>query len=60
MKIVKGRCNVIERQNILADFSEKTSLILYTEVTFSWGKKLYAECCARKYRSGISWLLAGV
>jgi hypothetical protein len=24
------------------------------------GKKLYTECCSRKQRSGIAWLIAGI
>jgi len=36
-KIVKGRCNDIERQNILAKLSEET----YQEINFSWSKRLY-------------------
>jgi hypothetical protein len=29
-------------------------------LNFSWGKKLYIECCSRKERSGIAWLIAGI
>jgi hypothetical protein len=29
-------------------------------MNFSWGKKLYIECCSRKERSGIAWLIAGI
>ena len=45
-KIVKNRCNDIERSNILAKLSEKSS----------WGKGSYIEWCS----SVIAWLLAGV
>jgi hypothetical protein len=38
---VEDRCNDIDRQNILAKFPDKSSLTLYRELNFSWGKKLY-------------------
>jgi hypothetical protein len=57
---VKERCNDMERQNIFANFPDKSSLTLYREVNFSWGKKLYVECWSRKERSGIAWLIAGI
>jgi hypothetical protein len=55
---VKERCSDIERQNILAKFPEKSSM-LYEELNVSWGNNLYIECCSRKERSGIAWLIAG-
>jgi hypothetical protein len=60
LRLMKERCNDIERQNILAKFPEKSSLTLYIELNFSWGKQLYIECCSRKERSVISWLIAGI
>jgi hypothetical protein len=60
LRLVKDRCNDMARQNILAKFPEKSSLSLYRELNFFWGKKLYTECCLRKERSGIAWLLAGI
>jgi hypothetical protein len=61
LRLVKERCNdIIERQNILAKFLEKSSLTLYRELNFSWGKKIYIECCSRKERGGIAWLIAGI
>jgi hypothetical protein len=60
LRLVKERCNDIERQNMLAKFSDKNSLTQYRELKFSWGKKLYIECCSRKQRSGIAWLIAGI
>jgi hypothetical protein len=57
---VKDRCHDIERQHILAKFPEKSSVTLYRELNFSWGKKLYIECCSRKERSGIAQLIAGI
>jgi hypothetical protein len=60
LRLVKERCDDIERQNMIAKFPDKSSLTLYRELNFSWGKKLYIECCSRKQRSGIAWLIAGI
>jgi hypothetical protein len=59
LRLVKERCNDTERQNMLAKFPDKSSLTIYRELNFSWGKKLYIECCSRK-ESGIVWLIAGI
>jgi hypothetical protein len=59
LRLVKKRCNDIERQNMLAKFLDKSSLTLCRELNFSWGKKLYIECCLRKETSGIAWLIQG-
>jgi uncharacterized phage-like protein YoqJ len=48
LRFLKEICNDIDRQNMLAKFPEKSSLTLYRELTFSWDKKLYIECCSRK------------
>jgi hypothetical protein len=45
---------------MLANFPDKSLLTLYRKLNFSWGKKLYIECCSRKARSGIAWLIAGI
>jgi hypothetical protein len=45
---------------MLVKCSDKSSLTLYRELNFSWGKKLCIECCSRKERSGIAWLIAGI
>lgn len=47
IRIVKDRCNNIERQNSLPKFSEKSSLTLCRELIFLWGKELYVEWCSR-------------
>jgi hypothetical protein len=60
LRVVKEKCNDIDRQNILAKFPHKSSLTLYKELNFSLGKMLYIECCSRKQRSGIAWLIAGI
>jgi hypothetical protein len=57
---VKERDNDTERQNMLAKFPDRSSLTLYRELNCSWGKKIYIECCSRKERSGIAWLIAGI
>jgi hypothetical protein len=38
LRLVKERCNDMERQNILAKFPEKSSLTLNRELNFSWAK----------------------
>jgi hypothetical protein len=48
LRLMKERCNDTERQNMLATFPDKSSLTLYRELNFSWGKKLYIECCSRQ------------
>jgi hypothetical protein len=59
IRLVKVRCNDIERQKMLAKFPDKSSLTLYRELNFH-GQNLYMECCSRKQRSGITWLIAGI
>jgi hypothetical protein len=49
-KMMKNRCNNIERSNMLAKLSEKS---------FSWCEGSYIEWCSGKEISGIAWLLAG-
>ena len=43
IRIVKERCNGIERQNLLAKCAEKRSLKMYREFKFVCRKKLYIE-----------------
>jgi hypothetical protein len=45
---VKDSRNDIERENILAELSEKSSLTLYQEMAFPRGKRSYTEWCSRK------------
>jgi fibrillarin-like rRNA methylase len=59
-KVLKDHCNNTEGQNILANLSEKTTLTLYGEMNFSWGKRLYIEWYSRRERSGIAGLHAGL
>jgi hypothetical protein len=53
LRLVKVRCNVTERQNILAKFLERSSLTVFRELKFVWGKKLYVEWCLRKEKKGV-------
>lgn len=57
-KIVKDRCNGTQRQNIIT--SEEISLTLLWEINFCWGWRSHVECCVRKERNWIAWLLAGM
>jgi hypothetical protein len=51
---------MILRDKMLAKFPDKSSLTLYRELNFPWGKKTYIECCSRKEKSRIAWLIAGI
>jgi hypothetical protein len=42
-QIVKDTCNDIGRQSIVAKISEKSSLTLYPEMMFSWGKRIISR-----------------
>jgi hypothetical protein len=59
-KIVKGRCNDVERQNMFAELNEKSSLSLYRQVKREWGKEGYIVKCTRNERKGIIWCKAGI
>ena len=50
-------CNDTEGQNIGVEISEKCLMTLSREVDFNWAEILRVECCVRKERSGIAWLL---
>jgi hypothetical protein len=45
---------------MLAKCPDMILLTLYRDLNFSWGKKLYMECCSREERSGIALLIAGI
>jgi hypothetical protein len=60
LRLVKERCNDMKRQYTLAKFPEKSSLTLYRELNFVWGRKQYIGWCSRRKRSGIAWLIAGI
>jgi hypothetical protein len=42
-KIVKERCNDIEKQNMFAELNDKSSLSLYRQVKCEWGKEVYCK-----------------
>jgi hypothetical protein len=44
---------------LVSSKSEKSSLTLYREINFSWGKRLYIKWRSREDRSGTEWLQAG-
>jgi len=56
---VKDRHNGTQRQNIIAT-SEESSLTLHREINFCCGSRSYIECCVRKERNCVAWLLAGM
>ena len=57
IKLVKERCNDMDRQNMVSDISENVSLLFYRDINFSRDRKSYIESCTRKERDGIAWLL---
>jgi hypothetical protein len=59
-KIVKERCNDIEKQNMFAELNEKSSLSLYRQVKCEWGKEGYIVNFTRNERKGIIWWKAGI
>jgi len=38
----------------------KTEYFIHQDMKFSWGKGLCMECCTKKGRNSIAWLLAKV
>jgi hypothetical protein len=40
--------------------TEKRSLLLYQDMDFTLGKRLCIECCTKKERNGLLWLLTEV
>ena len=55
---VKEICNGMVEYG--GTYVRKSLLALYQDMNFSWGKTLYIECCTRKERNGLMWLLAEV
>ena len=45
-------------QNMAAQNVGEDISTLHTDINFSWDKTLCTECCCRKERRGITWLLA--
>jgi hypothetical protein len=46
-RIIRGRCNDIERQNLSSIMSEKMSLVFYQEMKQKWGREECIELCSR-------------
>jgi hypothetical protein len=59
-RIIRERCNVIERQNLFSIMSEKISLAFYQEIQQKWGREEYIEVCSRNERKGLVGMKAGV
>jgi hypothetical protein len=59
-RIIRERCNNIERQNLSSITSEKMSLVFYQEMKQKWGWGEYIELCSRNDRNGLAWMKAGV
>jgi hypothetical protein len=60
MRIIRERCNDIERQNLSSIMSEKMSLVFYQEMKQKWGREDYIELCSRNERNGLAWMKAEV
>jgi hypothetical protein len=58
--VVRERCNVTERQNLLSTLSEKISLEFYPEMKHKLGTEEYIEFCSKNERNGLVWMKAGV
>jgi hypothetical protein len=56
-RVVKGRCNDIEKQNLFSRLSGKISLVFYQEVKQEWEREEYIGCCNRNERSMAWWRL---
>jgi hypothetical protein len=58
-RIIRERCNDIERKNLFSIMSEKMSLF-YQEMKQKWDREEYIELCSRNERNGLAWMKAGV
>jgi hypothetical protein len=58
-RVVKGRCNDIEKQNLFSRLSGKISLVL-PEVKQEWGREEYIDCCNRNERRCMAWWRLGI
>jgi hypothetical protein len=59
-RVVKRRCDDIERQNLFSRLSEKISLVFYQEMKQEWGREEYIDCCNRNDRRGMAWWSLGI
>jgi hypothetical protein len=53
-RIIRERCNDIERQNLSSIMSEKMSLVFYQEMKQKWGREEYIELYSRYERNGLA------
>jgi hypothetical protein len=58
--MLKKQYKDMERLSMVANMSEKCSLIFYGDMNYRCGKKSYTEGCSGKEKSGIAWSLAGL
>jgi hypothetical protein len=49
-KIIRERCNDLERQNAFLNIGKKISLIFYCDVKHKCGKDSYTDECTRRER----------
>jgi predicted transcriptional regulator len=47
-KIIRERCNDIERQNIFSNISKLNSLEFYCKMKHEWDKESYIDECTRR------------
>jgi intein-encoded DNA endonuclease-like protein len=59
-RIIRERCNDIERHNLSTIMAEKMSLVLYQEMKYKWSREEYIKLCCRNERNGLAWMKAGV
>jgi hypothetical protein len=59
-RVVKGRCDDIERQNLFSKLSEKISLVFCQEMKQEWGREDLIDCCNRNERRGTAWWRLGI
>jgi hypothetical protein len=59
-RIIRGRCNDIERQNLFSIMPEKMSLVFYQGMKQKWCREECIELCSRNERNGLAWMKTGV
>jgi hypothetical protein len=59
-RIIRGRCNDIERQNLFSMRLGKISLVFCHEIKQKWSREENIELCSRNERNWLVWLKAGV
>jgi hypothetical protein len=59
-RMVKGRCDDIERLNLFSRLCEKISLVFYQEMKQECGTEEYIDCSNRTERRGLAWWRLGI